>query len=144
MKPAATYTELEKQITMQLIKAVQNEIAQFIKSYEQSRIDIDVYQAYDKMRGGYDESRHYERTYELKEDISISKTPKGAIVSNNSHDDNILKTIETGLGYTWKNSLIYKTKMPRSFFDNTTKDIESGKLNGEIKDILIKNGFKII
>lgn len=146
MKPAKTYIELEKQVLNALIKTIQNEIAKFIREWEQLRIDIDVYDYYDSLRGGYNPSPNgndYERTYQLRKDIQIQNTSSGAVIANESHTSEILNIIESGDGYSWNNSLIFKLNLPRPFFHNTITDIEDGLLYSDIKEILIKKGFKI-
>jgi len=138
-----SYVELEAQVEHRLVMIIQNEIARFIILNEQRHIDQDVYQAYDKVRGGYNpspEGSDYERTYELKWNINKNPHAKGTVVSNDSHDANILTGIETGIGYDWQNSLIFQMEMPRPFFENFTTELSSGYYYESIRKLLQGRG----
>lgn len=144
MKTANNFDELRAMMLQKLVVIIRTEIATLIQEHQRLRIQTDVYDYYDRIRGGYNpkpDGSHYRRTYELKDNINISNINNGAVVANDSHDENILQIVESGQGYNWRNSMIAQLQLPRPFFSNTIDDINRGLLDGDIARILSSHGI---
>lgn len=114
--------ELNSYLVDQISSSLMN-VGEETKKTMQDRIDKDVYESYTPTID--------KRTGKLKNDIEISLSHNTVSISptRSENEKYIPRIIETGEGYDWINSRIYKTKQKRPFVQNTKEDIVDKKLH---------------
>jgi hypothetical protein len=138
--------ELMAKLQEQVQDAVKNNVVETIKDVETEHIREDVYNTYTPTM--------YQRRYEdnglidgenmkeviKKEDNTISLDITNDTLGNPDPTVGYIDSIiESGEGYTWKNSEIYQEQpYPRPFTENTYKDLEENKQHV----IALKEGLK--
>jgi hypothetical protein len=118
-------SDLEKYLTEKINSALRTEVAEEARDTMQEHVMSDVYAKY--------EPSQYVRTGELYQDILTQMVDDNTLSIENTRRDEetgrlIAPIIESGVGYTWKDSRIYNMQpFPRPFVENTAKDLENGK-----------------
>lgn len=125
MQFADNPAELKRIIERDLKKAIQQKIVPELKKELGKIIEDRVYNTYSPSS--------YVRTNELKRDGKILDFEDGALLYLNSHTEKVYDTIESGIGYSWTNSEIAKSKQARPFFSILVNDVDSGKYDSKIK-----------
>ena len=134
--------QLEKSFNIAVAKSLQTTVLEKVKDIMVEEIQTEVYDAYKS-----EATNPYERTGRLKDRDNI----KGTIIGENllqvvndrgktAKGKDISTVIQSGVGYTWKLSEIYYTKMARPFYTTTTYRIKGSNL----RDIVnaLKVGLK--
>lgn len=93
-------------------------------------------------KGGLsDTSKYIQNVYSIGENETVAE------ISLNMYDEkgrDIVQVVETGIGYTWKNSEIYKSKQPRPFLDEALQEIaKDGSALGAVAEYLITQGWSV-
>lgn len=129
-------TKLDKAVDESLLSEVAEEAAIVMKE----KIQTEVYGAYIPTQyvrregnGGLLDEKNIKYTL---------KQPHNLIVENVAHDNGytgtnryISNVVETGKGYTWENSKIYKSSLPRPFHKPAEEELV---LSGRAEKALIK------
>ncbi|XOS93103.1 hypothetical protein ACLMAB_05505 [Brevibacillus laterosporus] len=99
------------------------DVGEKTKKTMQNRVDTDVYESYTPTTD--------KRTGKLKDNIEISLSHNTVSITptRSENEKYIPRIIETGEGYDWINSRIYKTKQKRPFVQNTKEEIIDKKLH---------------
>lgn len=122
LKKFKSLHELNSYLASQISSSLIN-VGEETKKTMQDRIDKDVYESYTPTT--------YKRTGKLKDDIEVSLTHNAVSITptRSENEKYIPRIIETGEGYDWINSKIYKTKQKRPFVQNTKEEIIDKKLH---------------
>jgi hypothetical protein len=128
-------------LTEKINNALRTEVADESRSVMQEHVMSDVYAKY--------EPSQYVRTGELYQDIQTQMVDDNTLSIENTRRDEetgrlIAPIIESGVGYTWKDSRIYAMQpFPRPFVENTAKDLENGKAKQALAMGLKRQGLNI-
>lgn len=125
---------LDQIVKQSLVSDVGNKVKQVM----QEHIIDDVYDAYTPSA--------YERTGKLMREIQVNKISDGVEISPVREEDDVYipAVIESGQGYTWVNSEIYRTKQKRPFVENTKDEIIKNNIHVEsLKKGLRKAGLDV-
>lgn len=109
-----------------LARATSNKMAEKAQEIFIQHIMDDVYDYYDNIRGGYDSTRHYKRTYELLDSPKIRRS-RGKAYIWFDYDSDILDKIRSG-ETNWRNSVLYSLsdrERKRDFYSKAKKEINS-------------------
>jgi hypothetical protein len=133
--------ELEKYLTEKINNALRTEVADESRSVMQEHVMSDVYDKYTPTQ--------YVRTGELYSNILTQMVDDNTLSIEDTRRDEetgrlIAPIIESGVGYTWKDSRIYAMQpFPRPFVENTAKDLENGKAKQALAQGLKRQGLDI-
>ncbi|TPG68711.1 hypothetical protein EEL31_09355 [Brevibacillus laterosporus] len=122
MKAFRNLDELNSYLVSQINSSL-IDVGEETKKTMQKRVDTDVYESYTPTT--------YKRTGKLKDDIEVSLSNNTVSISptRSENEKYIPRIIETGEGYDWINSRIYKSKQKRPFVQNTKEEIIDKKLH---------------
>lgn len=118
-----------------LARATSNKMAEKAQEIFIQHIIDDVYEYYDNIRGGYDSSRHYKRTYELLDAPKIKRS-RGKAYIWFDYDHDILDKIRKG-ETRWKNSILYNLSdrdKKRDFYGKAKKEINASMENFAMRE----------
>lgn len=94
-------------------------------------------------KGGLSDTRKYETVvYPLDDTETVVTTSVN--VNGSKQDKNIVPIVESGRGYNWKNSEIYKSKQPRPFLQEAAELIvKDHSALAAVADFLQKIGWEV-
>jgi hypothetical protein len=122
-------SQLEKYLNEKINNALRTEVADEARSVMQEHVMSDVYDKYTPSPP----PEGYVRTGNLYKDILTQMIDDNTLsIEDLAKDEEtgrlVAPIIESGVGYTWKDSRIYNMQpFPRPFVENTAKDLENGK-----------------
>lgn len=128
-------SQLEKYLNEKINSALRNEVADTARDTMQEHVMSDVYDKYTPSQ--------YVRTGDLYKDIVTQMVDDNTVsIENVTRDEEtgrlVAPIVESGVGYTWKDSRIYNMQpFERPFVENTAKDLADGKAK-----IALANGLK--
>jgi hypothetical protein len=148
MSEFKNFDDVIKDTQMKINITLQKEIAEDIKALMKQHIKNDVYDAYTssakvpyvrrKENGGLLDNNNFQITF-VKGQLIVKNITKGK-----DNNEWIIPIIETGKGYTWEESEIYKTKLSRPFNELTQDDLEKGEFLKILrKQLFMKYGIVI-
>lgn len=129
---------LAKYIDKAVHGSIVKDVSMKVKQVMQDHVESDVYDAYSPTQ--------YERTGKLKSEIAIKPIINGAEISPIREEDGryIPSIVESGQGYSWKGSEIYKTRQKRPFVENTKHEIVEKNIHvEELRKSLRMRGFEV-
>jgi hypothetical protein len=133
--------DLEKYLNEKIKKSLANEVSNVARETMSKHVITDVYDKY--------QPTEYERTGDLYKDISTTmKNENTLVVENVARDEDsgrlIAPVVESGVGYEWEDSRIYKMQpFERPFVENTAKELESGLAKQALAEGLRKQGLDV-
>jgi hypothetical protein len=133
--------ELEKYLNEKINSALRNEVADTARDTMQEHVMSDVYDKY--------QPSQYVRTGDLYKDIVTQMVDDNTIsIEDLARDEEtgrlIAPVVESGVGYTWKDSRIYQMQpFERPFVKETAKDLENGKAKVALAQGLKRQGLDI-
>lgn len=147
--------ELEKYLKTIVNFCLQTDVAQDIKELIKEHVETDVYAKYQpsqymrrKENGGLLDDNNY-LVKPIKDGVSITNITTDNGYSEEmygdfgTHPDTwIVPIIETGIGYSWTESRIYKKPFARPFIDNTRNDLFKGLGRQYLKKSLLNHNIK--
>lgn len=131
-------TDLAKYLDRLVQQSLATDVGNKVKQIMQEHVIEDVYDAYTPTG--------YERTGKLTREIEVNKVRNGVEITPTREEDNIYipEVIESGQGYTWANSEIYRTKQKRPFVENTKEEIIKNSIHVKsLKNSLRKTGLDV-
>jgi hypothetical protein len=135
-------SQLEKYINEKINSALRNEVADTARDTMQEHVMSDVYDKYTPTQ--------YVRTGDLYKDIVTQMVDDNTVsIENVTRDEEtgrlVAPVVESGQGYTWKDSRIYNMQpFPRPFVENTAKDLADGKAKIALAQGLKRQGLDIV
>lgn len=131
-------SELTRFLNKTVHSALVRDVGAKVKHVMQEHVEKDVYAPYSPAQ--------YKRTGRLAKEIEVISVSEGVSITpvREERGNYIPLIIETGQGYTWKGSEIYKTKQRRPFVENTKKEILNGNIHvEELRNSLRKSGLDV-
>lgn len=139
---ARNLKELAKMLEGNIKEAMAKELSQVSLDTLNKHVVEDVYNAYTPQG-----KNPYQRTYQLLEDMEAKMIDENTLMVRSTREEDgrdIAEVIETGKGYQWEYSEIYRTEQERPFHAEAKKELEE---QGLARDALIKGlqkqGFKV-
>jgi hypothetical protein len=130
--------ELAKYLNKVTNQSLATDVGNKVKQVMQEHVVEDVYDEYTPTI--------YERTGRFAKEIEITSIQNGVEVSPTREENGryIPAIIETGKGYSWKGSEIYKTKQKRPFVERTIDELVQKNTHvEELKKSLRKKGLDV-
>jgi hypothetical protein len=143
MPEFSSLAELENYLNDKIRNALETEVKKVAVQTMQSEVVTSVYDKYTPTQ--------YERTGGLAQEQNIKSTliNDNTLEIENVREDEetgrlVAPVVESGTGYTWKESQIYKRQpFPRPFVENTAKDLEDGLARKALTDGLKRQGLDV-
>lgn len=150
-----TPNQVQEIIKQKIITAIcRDVIKNVVSELHKQAIQTEVYDAYDPTQynrqynnGGLIDDDNFDWDVHLDND-SVTLLMKNITnpVNRNISSDDLMNIIESGIGYDWENSNIYKSMpYPRRFIQKTRELIEENRVLfiDLLKNELIRNGLNI-
>jgi|SRR5579875_3158218 len=143
MPEFSSLADLERYLNDKIRNALETEVKKVAVQTMQSEVVTSVYDKYTPTQ--------YERTGGLAQEQNIKSTliNDNTLEIENVREDEetgrlVAPVVESGTGYTWKESQIYKRQpFPRPFVENTAKDLEGGLAKKALADGLKRQGLDV-
>lgn len=143
MPEFSSLADLERYLNDKIRNALETEVKKVAVQTMQSEVVTSVYDKYTPTQ--------YERTGGLAQEQNIKSTliNDNTLEIENVREDEetgrlVAPVVESGTGYTWKESQIYKRQpFPRPFVENTAKDLEGGLAKKALADGLKRQGISV-
>lgn len=141
MPDFSNFKDLEKYLNKQISETLNNEVKEATKRQLKENVIEEVYDKYTPSQ--------YERTGGLYQDRNIEAVMKDdntlTVRSIRKEDGkDIAEIIETGVGFDWEDSRIYKMQpYPRPFHEVTAQEMADGLAKKAMMDGLRKRGIKV-
>lgn len=147
---ALVTNELLVQLRKDVEQAVRTEVSVELENAIRDMVYKNVYDTYINRgyirrgdKGGLSDTNKYDtRVYPLNANETVAETFVN--VNGSQQYLNIVPIIESGRGYNWKNSEIYKTKQPRPFLQEAAELIvQDHSALGAVADYLKRVGWEV-
>jgi len=140
--------KIKEQLQDKIKIAMEDEVAKKSREVMKRHLITDVYDKYTP-GGKLPYIRRYEDGGLLDDSNIVTEMINDEIlrienITTDDFDKNryLSKIIETGIGYTWKDSDIYKKQpFPRPFMENTADELENGNARDALKKGLKRQGI---
>lgn len=132
-----TINDLAQYVNSITKKSLVNDVGKKVKQVMQEHVQTDVYEAYTPTQDT--------RTGDLAREIEIKPLNDGVVITPIREDEGryIPYIIESGEGYNWEHSRIYKTKQKRPFVENTAQELADKNIHlTELKNSFQRKGLK--
>lgn len=134
-------SQLVNYLNEKVNNALRTEVADIAKETMQEHVMNDVYDKYTPSQ--------YVRTGDLYKDILTKIVDENTLSIENLTTDEetgrlVAPVVESGVGYQWKDSKIYKMQpYERPFVENTKKELSDGKAQSAFVEGLKRQGLNV-